>query len=134
MPNLSEFNDNLKEPISELVTTVSDLVLKHYPRTRTVVLQYNTEKTYVGKNDNGRFKTYQLENGDNIVLDEYMEEKYDLFIECKKEIDESNPNRKLRSFNIFFNIKSKEINICRNRIGSVSMVNSRLFKPFTCSK
>jgi len=134
MPNLSEFNDNLKEPISELVTTVSDLVLKHYPRTRTVVLQYNNEKTYVGKNDNGRFKTYQLENGDNIVLDEYMEEKYDLFIECKKEIDESNPNRKLRSFNIFFNIKSKEINICRNRIGSVSMVNSRLFKPFTCSK
>lgn len=127
-----ELTDDLKLSISDFCQRSFSLISKDHPRARSICIQFNNDKTYVGVATGVYDPCYFNPDGD--TNDQFMTslvtEKTDTMKKCKKHIDDSYPNNKLRSFNIFYNGKTKTINICKNMIGNRGMTRCRLFNEF----
>lgn len=130
-----DLKQELKYTIGLFCKNVFDQVKQEFPKIRSIIIHYSNEQIYIGNCDRGRFKslyyTPESEIKDNIFykLDQLIKTTGQCISDCKIEIDNMYPNRKLRSYNIFYNSTGK-INICESKIGSVRIELSRLFNEF----
>ena len=118
------------ERIKNYCDNISLMLVKDYPKIRTFVVQLNKNNLFIGANIKGCFlpKYYSKENpSTNIILNEYLANESRIIYEIYDYII-NNSNLKIKSYNIFYDIKNKKINICKNMIGNKSISASRLFE------
>ena len=129
MPKLS---NELKKSIGEFCQLAYENIRETSPKRRSIIIQFNKDKVYVGGMDKGLYKSlYYDPNGEvDEELDKIVKENISVMTDCKNIIDENYPKNRMRSFNIFYNDANKEINVCKNMIGNRGIRSCRLFNLF----
>lgn len=137
---MNELNVNIKNSVHIFCKNMFEIIKNNHPDIRGIVVQLNHDKIYIGCNVNGSFRPIYFNPNEttndinNAGLANYIHNNGKCIYDCKNEIDNTNLNRKLRSFNIFYKCNKKgvnSINICENKIGNVSIARCRLFNEFS---
>jgi len=132
MKSMPDLKPELKFAIGTFCEEIFSILKARHPRIRGIVIQLKNGLISVGTNIKGSFSPiyYDQHHMIDSPLHDYIEKNGKCVHDCKVEIDNINPNRRLRSFNIFYK-SNKSVNICENRIGNLSMDRCRLFDQFT---
>ena len=123
-----------KELMNDFCKKAYEIIKTDFPKIRSIIIQYNKDKIFIGSASSGIYKPAYYdpdsdENDNN--LEELVIENNNTLVSCKDAINKAYPNNRMRSFNVFYNGLTREINICKNTIGNKSMKDSRLFDEFT---
>ena len=128
-----EVPEDLKQSIGILCETVLYMIKKENNRITRFIVQYNKDDVYIGANKNGTLDTKYYNpttTDDDYNMRLYVDNEKHCIFELKNHIDKVFQNHKMRSFNIFYIGTTKEINICKNRLGNQGMDRCRLFNKF----
>lgn len=131
MPNLK---GDVKDAIGLYCKDIFSIIKEEKTKIRGIVIQLNNGNIFIGSNVRGSFSPiYYSELYDGKInerLHDYIMHNSKCIHDCKNEIDNRNPNRRLRSFNIFYKADGS-INICENKIGNMGISRCRLFEQFS---
>lgn len=127
---MNDLDDDIKFPLAKFCRELFKLIHDKHTMIKSIVIQSNKDNLYVGKNDSGNFKPCYYSCNSQVIdnVSSYVENNKDCIMECKKKVNEF--NNKLKSFNIFYHVKEKTINVCLNRIGNGSIPSTRIFNEF----
>ena len=128
-----ELSDNLKHSIGIFSESALQIIKKYNSRITCIVIQLNKDKVYIGSNTNGSFEVNfydPIRGGCNKKINKYVNDHKQCVYDCRDLINKEYENNRMRSFNIFFNGRKKEVYVCKNRLGSVGMNKCKLFKEF----
>ena len=129
---MQDLTDELKDSIKKFSNDAFNLAHKNNTKIKTIVIQYNKNKIYIGKDHRGTFQASyydpDLPNQDHDA-EQLVNNNKKVVDDCKDYIDDMYQGNKMTSFNIFYS-KNGNINVCRNQIGNKSIEKSRLFNEF----
>lgn len=133
-PNL---NDELKNTLVDFCKNMSEFILKNHHGAKSIIVQLNENKIYIGSNIRGTFKSIyysELNLPDDKNFCDYIKQNKKIIFDIFEDIKKNNAGSKHRSYIIIYNTKKNTINICTNSIGNKSIYDSRFYQEINFVK
>lgn len=132
MNQLNQLNFDLQQEIGKFSKNCLELIRLNNPKIKRIVIQPNDGNFYIGQEITGRFiKNFYDSTKANTDLDliNYVMNNSQCFDKLKMEIQRVYPEKRLRSFNVFY-YDNGTVYVCQNLIGNKSKDCCKLFETF----
>lgn len=133
---MQELDKTIQVSIKEFCEGATKLISKDNPKLRSLVIQYKNDHIFVGKSSGSFRPTFynELAKDGNLSSNKDLVEFIKIFgicvAGCYQYILNNTQYKKIKGFNIRYNMKTGEVDITLNRMGAQSIVSSRIFKQF----
>lgn len=143
MEHLPTIDHNIASELEDTCKKIVQDIIKQMTRISTIIFQFHSpHEITVGMNAGGSYKDvyYSNDHANEIInvsdeMTQNINGAIPLFTTLYDHIRVVCGNNRYRSYNVIFHFSKKEstfkINICKNRIGAMSIRKSRLFEQIT---
>jgi len=121
-----------KDAIGLFCHTIGGFIKQQHPRIQGFVINMNNSNLTIGSSTGGYNPDYYPQPGNfddsYIRMNTYIQQNENIIKDIMIAINREHPL--LKTFNVFYKIKTRKVNICRSRIGALSIPRSRLMDEF----